>query len=121
MTRVVGFRAPDPKIREVPEWTDLVIDIAHHFGWLVSHKRPARTNKGYRTAISGNAGFPDIAASHPMWGTVFAELKSHRGKLSPAQEAWRQSLVAGGARYFLWKPADFGDVLNVFSGKALCA
>ena len=71
-----------------------VIDLAHVFGWKIAHFRPAMTEKGWRTAVSGDGkGFPDCVLVKPP-RVIFAELKTDIGKISPAQAEWLNLLSA---------------------------
>ena len=96
-------------------FTDLVVETARRFGWLVSHPRPARTKDGWRTAVQGDAGYPDLTMVHRVHGVVFAELKMARGRLAPAQDAWITELRAAGATVFVWRPADWVEILSVLA------
>src|SRR5262245_42102129 len=37
-----------------------ILQLARLWGWASYHQRPARTARGWRTALSGCAGFPDL-------------------------------------------------------------
>ncbi|HXN62318.1 MAG TPA: hypothetical protein VN886_17875 [Acidimicrobiales bacterium] len=95
------------------ELQDLVIELAHLFGWRVAHFRPARTVDGWRTAVAADgADWPDLTLVRDR--IVFAELKSSRGKLHFQQRVWRDALTGAGAEHYLWSPADWD------SGKVEC-
>lgn len=102
------------------------------FGWRFCHFRPARTEKGWRTAIQGDKGFPDIVAVRPTFihekpsRLLFAELKGERGQFSDEQERWLDDLfltgIEGsygcgehecctGVRFevYRWRPSDWAD------------
>ena len=83
-------------------------------GYRVAHFRPARTEAGWRTPVQGDgAGFPDLVLAHPGRGELlFRELKSKRGRLTPAQSAWLETLHAAGADVAVWRPADLDDALE---------
>ena len=86
-----------------------VIELAHLFGWLVMHTRPARTETGWRTPLQGDPGFPDLVLARE--GVVLlAELKAAAGKLTAEQERWRTELetdaCASTPQYHLWRPED---------------
>mgnify|MGYP001585176942 CR=1 FL=1 len=86
-----------------------VIDLAHLLGWRIFHARPAQNSRGdWRTAVSADgAGFPDLVMAR-KGVVIFAELKSEKGRLSPAQEAWLAALAwNGNCRSFVWRPADW--------------
>lgn len=66
-----------------------VLHLAGLYGWLIHHDRPAKTEKGWRTAVEGDAGFPDLVLLHPVsCRLIVAELKSDTGRLTLAQQAW---------------------------------
>ena len=71
-----------------------IVDLAASTGWWLHHDRPARTEHGWRTAVQGNAGFPDCLLGRD--GVVLSrELKGRDEKLTPAQLAWAQRLAPG--------------------------
>lgn len=64
-----------------------IIEYAQARGWKVHAERPARSDKGWRTAIQGDAGFPDLVLARN--GQIFVlELKGQNGRVSDAQEKW---------------------------------
>jgi hypothetical protein len=80
-----------------------VIDTAEANGWRVVHHRAAKTARGWRTAVQGHAGFPDVVLARD--GVVIvAELKSRRGRTSPDQDLWLEAL---GTHARLWRPQDW--------------
>jgi hypothetical protein len=80
-----------------------VIDYARLRGWRVAHFRPARTAAGWRTPLTGDAGFPDLVIARR--GDVrLIELKSSTGRPTAAQLAW---LHAAGSHGALWRPDDW--------------
>lgn len=89
------------------EFQQAVIDLAHSRGWLVAHFRPARTSKGWRTAITGDPGFPDLvlARNGPRGGcrVLFIELKTETGRWTEAQQVWARRLPG----YALFRPRDW--------------
>ena len=78
------------------------------YGWKYTHFRPAQIRGRYMTAISGDAGFPDLVATNAV-DILFIELKSAIGRLSAGQKAWRNHLESAGAEYYLWRPADLPE------------
>lgn len=93
--------------------TDTVADMAARLGWLVHHDRPARTAKGWRSAITGHAGFPDLVLVHPEHGIIFAECKGARNYGTKAQGEWASAIIAAGraphVRYMFWRPQHLAD------------
>jgi hypothetical protein len=114
-----------------------VIELAHTSGWLVHHTRAARSRKGWRTPIQGDAGFCDLVLAKNGC-VLFAELKSERGRVSPEQQAWiraldgeRQGALLPGQRRVLrpvcdggwisivvWRPSDWlsGEIAELLTG-----
>jgi len=84
-------------------------------GWKACHFRPARTAYGWRTAVQGHPGAPDIIAVHPDHGVLLIEAKSDRGALRPEQVEWRSWAEAAAVRfpgaitYRLVRPRDWRD------------
>ena len=56
-------------------------------------------------------GFPDLVISGPG-GTIFAELKAQRGKITPDQQAWIDSINNSGGECWVWRPSHWPDVLH---------
>lgn len=80
-----------------------VIEAAQLQGWCVMHQRPARTAKGWRTAIEGDAGFPDLVLARD--GVVLLrELKREKEKPRPDQVTWLDALGDHGG---VWRPSDW--------------
>jgi hypothetical protein len=98
------------------QWQAQVVQLAHTFGWLVQHTRPAKVGDKWMTPITGDVGFPDLVLAHPQRGVLFAELKTARGRLSGAQKDWAQVLGAGGAECHLWRPDDLLAVMKRLKG-----
>ena len=87
-----------------------VIELAQLYDWLVSHFRPGRTLQGWRTAIQGDKGFPDLVLVRSP-RVIFAELKSERGRLTPEGKAWKELLEqCPGVEYYLWRPEDWEEI-----------
>jgi hypothetical protein len=86
-----------------------VTDALNALGWRWYHSRPARTSKGWRTALSGDAGYPDITAVRRD-RVLFIELKTERGRLSEEQGVWLADLGAAGAEVFCWRPSDWPEI-----------
>ena len=83
---------------EFKEW---VLGEAQRGGWMVHHDRPAMTQSGWRTAIQGDPGYPDLTLARGGV-TILRELKSEKGRVTPDQEYW---IKAAGAQ--VWRPSDW--------------
>ena len=61
------------------------------------------------------AGFPDLH----ILGTdvIYAELKTERGQLRPAQAEYRDARTRGGKQWFLWRPSHLasGEIANTLT------
>lgn len=88
--------------------TDAIIETAETLHWRVIHQRPAKTDKGWRTAVQGSwaAGFPDLLMCRRT-RLVFAELKAGKNKPSAAQVDWLLALGEAGAETYLWHENDW--------------
>lgn len=84
------------------ELRDYVVDAARKLGWLEYHTW---------ASIHSPAGCPDLILCR--WNAyrgrlLFAELKSAKGMISPAQEAWLAALRSvRKVEVYLWRPADW--------------
>jgi len=86
------------------EFSQQVIDLARIFGWKV-----------YRTwtSIHSPAGYPDLCLVR-LSRLIFAELKSERGKTTPAQQEWLDILDATGkCEVYLWRPDDIDEIARL--------
>jgi hypothetical protein len=86
-----------------------VCEALRLFGWRWTHFRPARTARGWRTPLSGDAGFPDLVAvrgDRVLW----AELKAERGRLSDEQAKWLAALGHAGQDVHCWRPSDWPTI-----------
>lgn len=97
---------------------DTLLDYGEKGGWLRVHFRPARTDKGWRTLIQGDKGFPDIVFAHPkLQRLVIVECKSKTGSLSPEQKLWKAAFEAMSfVEYYVWKPKDLPEARHVLLG-----
>jgi hypothetical protein len=90
-----------------------VVQTAHTFGWLVHHDRPAMTEKGWRTPVQGDIGYPDLTLAR-RGRVLFVELKTDTGKLTEGQYGWLAALTdddnpfgSGHPTTQVWRPADW--------------
>lgn len=76
---------------------DRIIHLARLYGWRVHAERPARSRDGWRTAIKGDAGWPDLVLAHPTRGRLLiVELKRKPAKPTDEQTVWLDTLRACG-------------------------
>lgn len=90
----------------------MVLDLANLRGWLAAHFRPAKTERGWRTAVQADgAGFPDLVLVRDR--VIYAELKSEKGSLSSAQGIWMLALEKAGQEIYCWRPSDWPKIEEV--------
>lgn len=95
---------------------EAVIELAHLFEWKVAHFRPAKTSKGWRTAVEADGkGWPDLTLVHERGVVLFREIKGEREALKPEQKQWGEWLTAAGANYAVWRPKDMDLIKHVLS------
>jgi hypothetical protein len=94
------------------EWKAWVIEVAKMYGWRVSHFRPARTERGWRTPVEGHKGFPDLVLARNEY-VLIRELKKDDTSPDDDQQAWLDALgpIAG-----VWRPRDRELVLETLRG-----
>lgn len=97
-----------------------ILQLAKINGWKAFHPLTVRDYRGgYRTALAGDKGFPDLVLSRKptaqrVGGLIFAELKSSTGRLSIEQIEWSEHL-ASSAEWYLWRPRDLDFIVERLS------
>ena len=80
-----------------------VVKYAKRQGWnLIYHAYDSR-----RSA----SGFPDLVLVRER--VVWAELKAEDGKQTNEQVDWQNGLQAADAEYYLWRPTDWPEIMEV--------
>ena len=79
------------------QWQATVESALLATGHRFAHFRPARTKGGWRTAMSGHPGYPDITAISRQGVLKVAELKTVSGQVGAEQAIWLQRFAAAGA------------------------
>jgi hypothetical protein len=87
------------------EWQAQVVQLARLYGWRTYHTLRSQGSE---------AGFPDLVLVRPP-RLIFAELKTDKGRLSPAQREWLADLeqvceISHTVQVDVWRPADFDRV-----------
>jgi hypothetical protein len=88
------------------EWQDEIVELAGYYGWRVFHPYDMRRSE---------PGWPDLTLVRPG-ELVFAELKTDKGRRTPAQIEWGFLLASvaemsnGVLEYHVWRPRDFHAV-----------
>jgi hypothetical protein len=82
-----------------------VLGMAKVLHVRTAHFRPARTEKGWRTSVSGDGkGFLDVT----LLGTrlLVRELKTEVGVLTPDQRLWIAAWEVARVDVDVWRPSD---------------
>lgn len=96
-------------MRENDELLGEVLALAATYHVRSAHFRPARTDQGWRTPVSGDGkGWPDLVLVGPR-GVLFRELKAARGRVSRDQAEWMLALARAGEDVGVWRPYDLVD------------
>jgi hypothetical protein len=99
------------------EFQSQVIDLAHRYGWFVSHQRPAQIAGRWMTPVQGDAGAPDLLLAHPRFGVRLVELKTDTGRLSPEQVKWGKAIEGSTNLYRIWRPSDLAEIVSTLAGR----
>lgn len=89
----------------------IVCDALTFGGWLWMHQRPGRTSTGWRTAIEGTAGFPDLIALRGERVLVL-EVKSETGRISIDQRRWIEAWRRAGIDARIIRPVDVDRLIG---------
>jgi len=94
-----------------------VTSLAERMHWDWVHFRPAQTEQGWRTPVSGTLGkgYPDLLLCK-AGRLLFRELKSDTGRISDEQRAVLDTLREAGADACVWRPRDWDEVVEVLCG-----
>jgi len=89
------------------DFQQTLMKYAQLAGWTVYHTYDSRRSE---------AGYPDLTM---VRGTrlIFAELKSHKGKLRKEQEEWIQRLSdVPSIEVYIWRPLDWPEIEKTLRG-----
>lgn len=98
------------------QFQETVIELARRLGYKVAHFRPAMKKDGsWITPVAADgSGFVDLLLVHPIkQRVIFTELKSRQGKLTPEQLIWADILKQAKQEYYLWRPEDWEEIVNI--------
>ena len=83
------------------DFMESIVELARQTGWLVYHTHDSRRSE---------PGFPDLVMTK-VKRLVIAEIKTEKGKTSPAQDKWLETLrTARGVKVKLWRPSDWPEI-----------
>jgi hypothetical protein len=93
--------AAEARAKFIESWSEKelqehIVGVARSLGWWAYHTYDSRRSQ---------AGYPDL---HLIRGTasIFRELKTKKGRLSPAQVECSSRMLAAGLDFAVWRPAD---------------
>lgn len=101
---MAGVKQPSP-YDDVSEkdWQQQVLDLLGYNGWKTMHVFDSRRSV---------PGWPDVFALHPRSGDrLVAELKTEKGKATPAQLEWLAWFEVCGIDAVVWKPSMVDEVI----------
>lgn len=107
---------PAPAVPETErDFTARVIGLARSHGWLVLHIRPALTRAGnWVTPVAGDGtGYPDLTIARDR--LLVRELKTAKGRLTPAQRLWLERLTAAGVDAGVWRPSQWLEIVDTLT------
>jgi len=87
------------------EFMAAVVALAKRLGWKHYHTTDSRKSV---------AGFPDLVL---IRGEVLivAELKVQNGRLAAEQLTWLEAFASAGVRTFVWRPADWAEIVKTLN------
>ena len=99
------------------QFEQAVVELAHTLGWRVAAFRPARrADDRWETPCKYDAkGCPDLTLVRDR--VVFAELKSHRGRVGSDQAEWLAVLEGAGGEVYVWRPDDWDLIERVLMSR----
>ena len=93
-----------PQMAEEDEWRPLVQCYATQQGWKHYHTYDSRRSP---------EGYVDLTLIRER--IVFVELKTNTGILRPSQRAWRDAIQNAGGEWYLFRPRDAQQVVEVLA------
>ena len=82
------------------QFQSLIVQFAKMRGWLVYHTYDSRRSE---------PGFPDLVLVRRK-RVLFRELKTDKGRVTPAQKTWAASLEKAESDYKLWRPSMMTEI-----------
>ena len=106
------------------EYTQALLAVCKDMGVQAYHAHTSmrlikdRSNRKQLIPDGATTGYPDLTICG-VGGIVFVELKMPKKYLSPEQKIWRDSLIAAGQLWYLWRPDNEYDAqINIIAGIA---
>lgn len=99
----------DVKLWKEKDFQNVVIHLAHMFGWWVYHTHDSRRSQ---------PGFPDLVLIREP-EIIYVELKTEKGQLSAEQNVVIGKLNNCGQETYVWRPRHLDDIKTRLSRKEL--
>ena len=98
------------KVITMPEkkWATKIVTYLRKNGWHVQRNSWVGVGNQYMK------GFPDLVCVRR--NVLFVELKTFFGQLKPAQEEWRDWILAAGGQWELWRPQHWDEIKQKLEG-----
>jgi hypothetical protein len=97
------------------EWQKQVLKSAHTLGWQSMHIVRTVKHQAFGAKGSMGTGWPDLVLVKGG-RIIFAELKTQKGITTPEQKQVLALLFEiPGAECHIWRPSDFGLVLDMLA------
>ncbi len=93
------------------DFRQAILDLCRYTGWKYYFSW---------TSIHSPAGFPDLLLVRGS-ELIAAELKSERGRVTPAQQGWIDALSRAGIEVHVWRPADFNAIVARLEARCAAA
>lgn len=77
------------------QFVDSVIELAQRCGWKATHFRPAKTERGWRTPLQGDKGWPDITVARDGVVHFWEAKRSPKEVPTVEQSEWLRHLPNG--------------------------
>jgi hypothetical protein len=90
------------------DFQNAIVELATYCGWRVYHTWNSKHSP---------AGFPDLVLVRPGRHVLFWEVKTERGKVSTAQQAWIDDLRNTGQIAVVLRPSNWGWIEQVLTGR----
>ena len=112
---------PKPRTRlgaiSEAEWQRTLVEMAEALGWVAFYTRKSAIPGANGWRALGPAGYPDLTLVHPRQKRVlWVECKAEKGRLSPAQTRWLDTLTAAGQEAWTWRPSNSDEAKRVLDG-----
>jgi len=119
MAMAGGARQALDQAMSEADWQRTVVDLARTLGWTTLHVADSRKEVVDRRTREHRLVGDCDASGLPDWllirDRVLFELKRQDGHLSTRQREVLDALDEAGAEWFVWRPADYDEAIQVLA------